>query len=1634
MGKSGVDVVRYRLLRDPMVPAVRPSRLKGSVAGSDRRHGQSLRPLLLFALLLAGYVLLPTPGAEAATCATGNLDGSFASEAFSDSIADDEVDCYTLSSVSVGDQVLIDFEYSSNFGANPYWYLRDGNGNAICEYYRSTFCAIGGAPDWSLEVLSGSGEGTFSYSLVSRRLTSPQGCSSIGDPPSWSFASPRTDGSVDSAFDARCFTFSRTLGEADGSYWFRSVRTGGTVDPRWSVYGPSGARECQGSSGGLESRCQLLAIGQFAFVVTANTATQTGSFLATTRRLNAPSGCGGSPAIAIGAAPTSGSIATAGQTDCYSLSGLSAGDSVSVALSSSTGSNPSPRWSLIDGTGNQICDYYNGSGSFSSCPLTGTPGWTLVVYDAGGAGTFSYSLALRRLTNPQGCSSLGEPGAWSFATPRLNGSIASTLDARCYTFAREPGEEDGAYWFRAARSSGTLGPFWAVYGPTGIKECEGQENSPLNNCRLLASGQYTFLVADNNNGDKTGTFFATAKRLTSPTGCSELSSVAFESAPVSGDLSTGGNIDCHSLPDVASGDTMSIDFFPSGGSNPSPRWTVIDANGNVICDSYSYGYGSICTLSGTAGWSLLVYDVGAGSFSYSWAVWRLPDPEGCTSLGDPAVWSFTASRINGTIDGSLAGHCYTFTRSISDPDGAYWFRTMRSSGTLGPVWSVYGPTGQRECSGSIDGPTNTCRLLAAGQFAFVISDGSGNQTGTYFATPKRLTSPEGCSSLSSIAFGIAPVSGKLSSGGEIDCYRLKASAQDTLQFTGTGSADVFALVDDDGFVRCNSFSYPCTITEDGEMTLLIYSANGTTTGNYRFEAECLNVPCGQSNTAVNDVTPNRIGPSEFTSVLIRGRDLELLESAKLVRGGASVVGDLQDAAPDGRAVEARFDLAKAAQGDWDLEASFIDGSTRVLPGAVAVEPLRSPRVSVELIGREALRANRPSVVTLSVHNSGNVDAMIVPVALSGIPAGSTIEPLFEMRRPVGSTAATSFEPAPFNQASDAVSFPEGITVPLFLPRVPAGRTMALEFSITAPQVGAPYTLRAVAGQCLGASATERAAARTAAFTDDIELTPPCIEDLGQTIIGFVPFGDCFNAGYEVGQALGKAIFGPMFNVPDDDPVGVIDGASFGLNALGCGLDATGVGGVAKRSVEVLSFATGAAQLADDCYLPQSESELPQRQVAAIDPNEIIGPVGVGPERYLAAEGPLGYRVLFENLPAASAPAQRVEVDNQLDAAKFDPETVLFEEVHFGSTSYSLPYPSHELETTIDLRPARNLLVEVDAGVSPTGLVKVTLQAIDPDTLEPPDDPLEGFLPPNTSPPQGEGYFSYTVSPQPLPSGTVLTNRASIRFDDNDPIETPTWSNVIDRQAPSATVGAEGTADPASAEVSWSGTDDAAGISLYEVRVSRDGGPYTLWTTADEPGSETFTAPAPGTYSFRVLARDGADNVGQSSLAGVTLQMANQLTLSRTGTGSGTVTSNPAGLQCGSTCSNAFPTGSKVTLTATPDAGSVFAGWSGGGCSGIGACIVSLDTDASVTAKFDPAPAEEQPKAKPTPTTPIETPLPATPQVNGYEECVSAAVKSFKKTSRVAKKKHGKARSKALKAAQKRKGKALAGCRSRFQHN
>src|SRR5688500_20328505 len=98
-----------------------------------------------------------------------------------------------------------------------------------------------------------------------------------------------------------------------------------------------------------------------------------------------------------------------------------------------------------------------------------------------------------------------------------------------------------------------------------------------------------------------------------------------------------------------------------------------------------------------------------------------------------------------------------------------------------------------------------------------------------------------------------------------------------------------------------------------------------------------------------------------------------------------------------------------------------------------------------------------------------------------------------------------------------------------------------------------------------------------------------------------------------------------------------------------------------------------------------------------------------------------------------------------------------------------------------------------------------------------------------------------------------------------------------------------------------------------------------------------TQPSPS----QEISAGGANASGSGSSGTFTLQV------TKNGAGSGTVTSNPSGISCGTTCSRSFSGGTTVTLSAVPASGSVFGGWSGGGCTGTGSCTVQLNNNVKI---------------------------------------------------------------------------------------
>jgi uncharacterized repeat protein (TIGR01451 family) len=120
---------------------------------------------------------------------------------------------------------------------------------------------------------------------------------------------------------------------------------------------------------------------------------------------------------------------------------------------------------------------------------------------------------------------------------------------------------------------------------------------------------------------------------------------------------------------------------------------------------------------------------------------------------------------------------------------------------------------------------------------------------------------------------------------------------------------------------------------------------------------------------------------------------------------------------------------------------------------------------------------------------------------------------------------------------------------------------------------------------------------------------------------------------------------------------------------------------------------------------------------------------------------------------------------------------------------------------------------------------------------------------------------------------------------------------------------------------------------------------------------TPTATGRITNTMRVSAtEDDLVPANNSATQPTTVVQSFALTVAKTGTGNGTVTSRPSGIDCGGVCSQNYASGTSVSLTATPSADSTFVGWSGA-CAGTdpNSCSVTVNVAQSVTATFNVTP-------------------------------------------------------------------------------
>lgn len=599
------------------------------------------------------------------------------------------------------------------------------------------------------------------------------------------------------------------------------------------------------------------------------------------------------------------------------------------------------------------------------------------------------------------------------------------------------------------------------------------------------------------------------------------------------------------------------------------------------------------------------------------------------------------------------------------------------------------------------------------------------------------------------------------------------------------------------------------------------------------------------------ISPNRGGDTGNVSVHISGSGFAQGASVKQVRTGQpDLVGDSVTVGVEGTTIETTFNLTGKSLGLWSLVVTNPDNTTFTLPESFTIEQGRAPKVWVDVVGLNLIRPGRTQSFHVFYGNTGNVDAVGVPLWIAGIPPDATVSPGFEVLPPVPVDDPT----VDFNSVPTTINVGNEIVMPLLVSVVPAGFTGVIEFKLT---ITRPQTIRLRvwtnppifhsppsqdAVDCMVAILSEAtgeildndctAAALTELYTLIIDRGKNTYENLTWSILN-VAFECAVQSACELckrrlTQACVVCVSGKIIEFGMD----IYDEWQTGTACANTGIE------IGETILEV-------------------------SPVSSFDPNDKVGSPGVGEQHFLPGEEPLRYSVFFENLETATAPVQELLITDQLDIVNMDLNTLSLGPIAFGTRQVIPPPGVSAFATDVDLRPDKNLIVRITASLNPnTGLLTWRFASIDPATGNPPEDPLAGFLPPDMNPPEGDGSVLFTVMPKKnLATGTTIRNKARIVFDVNEPIDTPEWFNTIDNSKPTSNVLMLTASQCASnVQVQWSGTDEGSGIASYNIYVSDNGAPFTVWQQNTTATSGTYTGQFGHTYAFYSLAQDKTGNI------------------------------------------------------------------------------------------------------------------------------------------------------------------------------
>jgi hypothetical protein len=652
--------------------------------------------------------------------------------------------------------------------------------------------------------------------------------------------------------------------------------------------------------------------------------------------------------------------------------------------------------------------------------------------------------------------------------------------------------------------------------------------------------------------------------------------------------------------------------------------------------------------------------------------------------------------------------------------------------------------------------------------------------------------------------------------------------------------------------------------------------------------------------SITSVTPGTVGRAASVSVSVKGHDLNPATQVQLVSGGTSIDATSIAAQSDG--LLASFDLSSAAPGTWSVVVKST-GTTTTASGAVKVVDGGLINLALDATGPTAIRLNAIGRYSVTVTNNGTIDALEVPVAVK-LPTWVELVVTPEERAATASMVDWLVDPtdgsdpilttaqaatvkakvatATAKRVPSAIAGIDVVTAG-FLARVPAGQSRSFTVLLKPKQQGdinvrfsllKDGSLDPSTGQVT--RLTQRIAVPQKSGSKPDAVAPKHRDGSVNTTGIPVSQENCTGASPEEQQILSGACgaaggtWRGLRHIQDGTTeIGKPTSGALIEDTGGSILDAifSPVSSAFSGLLELWRGAKAVFTLYDTAEKVEKEFPNTRMGVQSIDPNDKLGPVGAGPEHYVAAGELMPYTIRFENLKTASAPAQRITLVDQLDT-DFDWTTAKVTSLTLGevTAAFGPATTANGVTTakaTLLAAYGGGTTVTADAVIdTATGKVEVAVSG--PDQLDDPFNPTPfgDFLPPNVTSPEGEGSVNLQVRPKSdLATGTVIINKADIVFDDHlggPTIPTPPVSHKIDATPPAVAVTAMST-DGDSAAVGWTATDANAGVGEQQAIVELDGKQVSSVQLSATQAVADIPLDSAGAVRIGVFAIDKAGN-------------------------------------------------------------------------------------------------------------------------------------------------------------------------------